>query len=74
MTLMFGHLGNGITVWDKDKKEHGDYKKVAHIAENREIVWYTSNFDIKKEVTIYAKTANPIVSTTQNIPVFKTKV
>lgn len=30
--LMFGCLGNGITVYDRSREEHGDYKPVAHIA------------------------------------------
>ena len=29
--LMFGCLGNGVTVCDRSRMEHGDYKKVAHI-------------------------------------------
>lgn len=31
MNLMFGYLGNGITVCDRERMEYGDYKKVAHI-------------------------------------------
>ena len=31
--LMFGCLGNGITVCDKSSMENGDYKTVAHISE-----------------------------------------
>lgn len=30
--LMFCCLGNGITVCDRNREEHGDYKNVAHIA------------------------------------------
>lgn len=29
--LMFGHLGNGITVCDRSRMVGGDYKTVAHI-------------------------------------------
>ena len=29
--LMFGFLGNGVTVCDRSRQEHGDYKTVAHI-------------------------------------------
>lgn len=32
--LMFGCLGNGITVADRNRHQHGDYATVAHIAEN----------------------------------------
>lgn len=31
MNLMFGCLGNGVTVCDRDRTEHGDYKNIAHI-------------------------------------------
>jgi hypothetical protein len=29
--LGFGFLGNGLTVWDKNQTQNGDYKTVAHI-------------------------------------------
>lgn len=31
--LGFGHLGNGITVWDSNRERNGDYLTVAHISE-----------------------------------------
>lgn len=31
--LMFGCLGNGITVWDRSRNEGSNYKTVAHISE-----------------------------------------
>ena len=30
--LGYGHMGNGLTVWNRLEEEHGDYKTVAHIA------------------------------------------
>lgn len=71
--LGFGHLGNGISVWNRKKEEHGDYQKVAHIDRNRKIIWYIKNLpnNIKKEIEDFAKNENPSVSTTQSDKVFK---
>ena len=38
--LMFAFLGNGVSVCDRLRKEHGDYMEIAHIAVNREITFY----------------------------------
>ena len=38
--LFIGFFGNGATVYNKTVVEHGDYKKVAHIAECGKITWY----------------------------------
>lgn len=38
--LFIGFFGNGATVYNKAVAEHGDYKKVAHIAECGKITWY----------------------------------
>ncbi len=35
--LGFGHMGNGITVWDRNQLESNDFKTVAHIGYEREI-------------------------------------
>ena len=35
--LGYGHLGNGVTVWNRLEEEHGDYKTVAHIAPDRTV-------------------------------------
>lgn len=37
--LFIGFFGNGATVYNKAVAEHGDYKKVAHIAECGKITW-----------------------------------
>lgn len=26
-----GYMGNGLTIWDRNREEHGDYKKIAHV-------------------------------------------
>ena len=43
--LMFGHLGNGVTVCDRLREEYGDYMKVAHISTDREITYYNTISD-----------------------------
>lgn len=66
--LMFGHLGNGITVFNKAQEEHGDYKKVAHIDRTRKITYYDKKIpsNVKKEIEKVAKGKNPSVSATQS--------
>jgi hypothetical protein len=46
--LGFGCLGNGITVWNRLEEVHGDYKTIAHIREDKSIVFYEEN--LPKEV------------------------
>ena len=61
-----GHLGNGITVWNRAKEEHGDYQKIAHIDAHRKITWYIKN--PPKEVVEYVQQCtkeDPSVSTSQ---------
>lgn len=41
--LFFGHLGNGVSVSDRNREENYDYKKVAHISEEGEIQYYDKN-------------------------------
>ena len=38
--LGFGALGNGMTVWNRLEEEHGDYKTIAHIENDRTISFY----------------------------------
>lgn len=40
--LFFGYLGNGCTVADKKRTEHGDYMKIAHISESGDVKYYKS--------------------------------
>lgn len=75
--IMFGHLGNGITVWDTTKQDNTnfDYLKIAHIDKNRNIEFYVNDLD-KEEldyINIYANTANPRISSSQAQLVFTEK-
>ena len=38
--LMYGWLGNGVTVFDLSREEHGDYKTVAHIDPCGAVMFY----------------------------------
>lgn len=38
--LGYGHLGNGMTVWNKAELADGDYKTVAHIQPDRTVTFY----------------------------------
>ena len=53
----YGHKGNGITVWNKSEKEHGDYKVIAHIDSSRKISYKDSKLppDIKKQIEKISK-------------------
>src|SRR5699024_2154973 len=44
--LGYGHLGNGITVWNRLEEEHGDYKTVAHIRSEEHTSELQSRFDL----------------------------
>lgn len=73
--LMFASLGNGISVADQNREQHGDYAMVAHISEMREVKFYYNRLseEAKKEIREYAETQNPRVSQTQDQPVFHCK-
>ena len=70
--LGFGHLGNGITVWNSLQEEHGDYKTVAHISTDRQITFYDKAVPeiVKQQIRDFAEKENPTISATQNAPVF----
>jgi len=71
--LGYGHFGNGITVWNSLETQHGDYKRIAHISADREVKFYdTLPIEIEQEILHYAKTANPTISVSQEVPVFTT--
>jgi len=54
--LGFGHLGNGITVWDRNREADRDYMKVAHIdapyTKGRKITWYDKKLPSKAKGAI----------------------
>ena len=41
--LGFGGLGNGTTVWDRNRIQNNDYKIVAHISNSGNITYYDKN-------------------------------
>lgn len=64
--LMFGCLGNGISVCDTLHEKHGDYEKVAHIDTNRRVTYYVKlSCQDKQKIEHFAKTDDRSVSTSQ---------
>jgi len=47
--LMFGSLGNGISVCDRNHEVGGDYEKVAHISPARKITFYVELSESDKQ-------------------------
>ena len=70
--LGYGHLGNGITVWNRLEEEHGDYKMVAHIASDRTVQIYDKEMPqaVREEIQRIADTSEMTISVTQDAPVF----
>ena len=70
--LGYGHLGNGLTVWNRLKEEHGDYMTVAHIAPDRTVTFYDQAMPevVKAQIRKMALTAEMSISSTQDAPVF----
>ena len=72
--LGFGHLGNGIIIWNSKQEKHGDYVKVAHISADREVKFYELlPKHLKQKILDFAKNDNSSISATQDQPVFNTK-
>lgn len=65
--LGYGHLGNGISVWNRAQEEHGDYVKIAHIDSDRKVTYYDDKLpgSIKEEIEQFAAKEDPAVSATQ---------
>lgn len=72
--LMFCHLGNGISVCDKNREVNNDYVNVAHISVDRVVSYRKRKLspEAKEEIERYAREENPQISATQNQPVFNT--
>ena len=70
--LGYGHLGNGVTVWNRLEEEHGDYKTVAHIAPDRTVTFYEEEMPqaVREEIQRIADTLEMTISATQDAPVF----
>jgi hypothetical protein len=61
--LMYGHLGNGVTIWDRNN----DYVKVAHIDYQRNVTFCKQDisYSAKLEIDDLATYGNMAVSATQ---------
>ncbi len=72
--LGFGHLGNGVTVWNRLELEDGDYKTIAHIAPDRTVTYYEDSLpeDVRAQIEEFAATSTMTISATQDTPVFST--
>ena len=69
----FGHLGNGLTVWNRLEEKNNDYKTIAHIDINRNVKFYEElPENIKQKILTVAKTDNGNVSATQDQKRFAT--
>lgn len=68
----FGHMGNGIIVWDRNRKKHGDYMNIAHIDLERKVKYYDKALseEVKSYIQNIADTSTVTASATQDIPVF----
>jgi len=65
--LNYGHLGNGLTVWNRLEEKDGDYVTVAHIGPDRAITFYDKDLpdNLKAEIELTARTSDARVSTSQ---------
>ncbi len=72
--LGFGHLGNGVTVWNRLELRDGDYKTIAHIAPDRTVTYYEDGLpeDVQARIEEFAATSTMTISATQDAPVFST--
>lgn len=72
--LGYGHMGNGLTVWNRLEEKNGDYVTVAHIDPDRSVTFYDKDMpdSVKARIEDVARTSNMTVSATQDTPVFST--
>lgn len=72
--LGYGHMGNGLTVWNRQEEEHGDYKTIAHIAPDRTVTFYDNDLPelIREQIQEIAATSEVSISAIQDAPVFST--
>ena len=72
--IFIGSLGNGLTIADKTKMEHGDYKTIAHISSQRSVTFYGKLPDeLKEYIFSIARTDNSNISATQTTKLFGIK-
>ena len=62
--LMYGHTGNGVVVYDRNRIKKGDYMAVAHISYHRNIKFYIDILtdDAIYEIRDFAQNGNMAVS------------
>ncbi|GHU89237.1 hypothetical protein FACS1894202_06970 [Clostridia bacterium] len=72
--LGYGHLGNGVTVWNRAEERDHDYVTVAHIERDRSVTFYDKDMpaDVKAQIEKEAKTMDINISATQSGKVFST--
>lgn len=72
--LGYGHLGNGLTVWNRLEEQDGDYVTVAHIDPDRSVTFYDKNMpeSVRAGIEEVARTSDMRISATQDAPVFHT--
>jgi len=65
--LGFGSLGNGVTVWDRNREKNNDYLTVAHISRERVITFYDKQLSTgaKKDIREFARKKNVRMSVSQ---------
>ncbi|KPU45064.1 MAG: YodL domain-containing protein [Bacillota bacterium] len=70
--LGYGHMGNGLTVWNRLEEQNGDYVTVAHIGADRSVTFYDKDMPeaVKAGIEKVARTSEMSVSATQDTPVF----
>lgn len=71
--LIFCSMGNGVSVCDRNREEHSDYRTVAHISRGRKVTYYDKNLprETVRSIDWYAKYGNASASATQLRPVLK---
>ncbi len=72
--LGYGHMGNGLTVWNRLEEQNGDYVTVAHIDPDRSVTFYDKNMpeSVRAGIEEIARTSDMRISATQDAPVFHT--
>lgn len=70
--LGFGHMGNGVVVWDSGREVNHDYPKVAHISYDRTVNYYENiSSEAKAKIENFARYDNMSISVTQQAPVLR---
>jgi len=65
--ISYGHLGNGLTVWNRLEEKNGDYVTVAHIDPDRSVSFRDADIpdNLKAKIELIARTSDARVSTSQ---------